>query len=85
MPTVAMFETAGDQVDRLVELGFGRDGGGNSAISVRDWWGRLGEGERRRVDSLEGLDEVEEWELLAGCYAFVWGGKGINWGGGGMS
>lgn len=44
------------------------------AITVADAWRQwVDEEERERVDALEGLDEVEEWDLLAGHYVVVWG------------
>jgi [phosphatase 2A protein]-leucine-carboxy methyltransferase len=36
--------------------------------------------EKQRVDSLEGLDEVEEWKLLAAHYIVLWASKGNGFG-----
>lgn len=36
------------------------------------------EAERERVERLEWLDEVEEWQLLASHYCIAWGWKGQN-------
>lgn len=75
MPTVARYLTLHDQERRLREGGFERAG----AISVDGVWMEWVQGEeKRRVDLLEGLDEVEEWTLLAGHYAVVWGWRGVG-------
>ncbi|KAI9645576.1 carboxy methyl transferase for protein phosphatase 2A [Ciborinia camelliae] len=74
MPTVQKYKTLKDQKDRLAGLGFGTLGGGINAVSIEDVWEHWASGsERERVDRLEGLDEVEEWLLLARHYSVVWG------------
>lgn len=74
MPTVQKYKTLKDQKDRLITLGFGNAGGGINAVSIEDVWEHwVTRGERDRVDRLEGLDEVEEWLLLARHYSVVWG------------
>lgn len=56
--------------------------GAQGAVSVRRWWEReVSEGERERLRRCEGLDEEEEWELLAEHYGFVWGWRGGEVGG----
>ncbi|TAQ91057.1 hypothetical protein B7494_g618 [Chlorociboria aeruginascens] len=75
MPTVGVYMDLKAQRERLRELGFDGDGGGE--VTIRDIWEKwIGDEERERVDGLEGLDEVEEWTLLARHYAVVWGRKG---------
>lgn len=74
MPTVQKYKTLQDQKDRLVALGFGSTEGGINAVSIEDVWEHWVAGrEKERVDRLEGLDEVEEWLLLARHYSVVWG------------
>ncbi|APA06206.1 hypothetical protein SS1G_01313 [Sclerotinia sclerotiorum 1980 UF-70] len=74
MPTVQKYKTLKDQKDRLVGLGFGTAEGGINAVSIENVWENWVAGrERERVDRLEGLDEVEEWLLLARHYSVVWG------------
>ncbi|PQE31324.1 leucine carboxyl methyltransferase 1 protein [Rutstroemia sp. NJR-2017a WRK4] len=74
MPTVHKYKTLEDQRGRLADLGFGVSGGGANAVSIEDVWDKwVVDTERERVDRLEGLDEVEEWLLLARHYAIVWG------------
>ncbi|CAD6447080.1 83e3d3e9-4c85-4ed9-8f21-6410cc421a9e [Sclerotinia trifoliorum] len=74
MPTVQKYKTLKDQKDRLVGLGFGTAEGGINAVSIENVWEDWVAGrERERVDRLEGLDEVEEWLLLARHYSVVWG------------
>ena len=47
---------------------------GTGGASVKDLWDRaVGEEEKERVAGLEMVDEVEEWELLAGHYCVAWG------------
>jgi [phosphatase 2A protein]-leucine-carboxy methyltransferase len=74
MPTLEVYEEVKDQEARLQEAGFVD---GTQALTVRDIWRRWVSGEDRElVDSLEGLDEVEEWELLASHYVVAWGWRG---------
>ena len=54
-------------------------GSGWDAIDIEGVWERWVVGsEKERVDALEGLDEVEEWLVLARHYAVVWGWKGMG-------
>lgn len=77
MPTVQRYKTLDDQKERLIELGFAAPNGGQKAQTVEDIWKKwIPEEERQRLDRLEGLDEVEEWELLARHYGVVWGWTG---------
>jgi len=69
MPTLREYQTPGDQEARLEQAGFNV----SRAFTVKDIWKNWIPGdEKQRVDSLEGLDEVEEWELLADHYVVVW-------------
>lgn len=77
MPTVQRYKNLQDQMGRLEDLGFGEDEGGVSGITIENVWDKwIREVERERVDSLEGLDEVEEWQMLARHYAVAWGWRG---------
>lgn len=71
MPTVDVFKTLSDQEQRMREAGYGAGAGAQTIERIWERW--VGEGERERVDGLEGLDEVEEWQMLARHYAVVWG------------
>lgn len=73
MPTVEVFKTPGDQEERMRGVGFG-EVRWRTVDAV--WEGWVVGGEKERVDGLEGLDEVEEWLLLAGHYIVVWGWRG---------
>jgi [phosphatase 2A protein]-leucine-carboxy methyltransferase len=74
MPTLEAYREPADQVARLKEAGFA---GGARAVTVDEIFERwVSEGEKERVDGLEGLDEVEEWKLLAGHYVVAWGWRG---------
>ncbi|KAK0743588.1 S-adenosyl-L-methionine-dependent methyltransferase [Schizothecium vesticola] len=73
MPTLDVFRTPGDQEERLRGVGFDEV----RQMTVDAVWERwVGAEEKERVDGLEGLDEVEEWLLLAGHYIVVWGWRG---------
>ncbi|KAM7202828.1 putative leucine carboxyl methyltransferase [Rhypophila sp. PSN 637] len=73
MPTLDVFRQPADQEARLRQAGFAAV----RQMTVDDIWERwIDENEKERVDGLEGLDEVEEWKLLAGHYIVAWGWKG---------
>ncbi|KAM7217031.1 putative leucine carboxyl methyltransferase [Rhypophila decipiens] len=73
MPTLDVFRQPADQEARLRQAGFAAV----RQMTVDDIWERwIDEDEKERVDGLEGLDEVEEWKLLAGHYIVAWGWKG---------
>ncbi|PMD47867.1 leucine carboxyl methyltransferase [Hyaloscypha variabilis F] len=81
MPSLRPYKTLLDQKTRLGELGFSKDSGGQEAETVEKIWEQwIPSTEKERVDSLEGLDEVEEWQMLARHYAVVWGWRGsLGW------
>ncbi|KAK0645557.1 S-adenosyl-L-methionine-dependent methyltransferase [Cercophora newfieldiana] len=73
MPTLEVYQQPGDQIRRLQDAGFEEV----EAMTVdRIWEGWVSPEEKERVDGLEGLDEVEEWLLLAGHYIVAWGWRG---------
>ncbi|KAI1271454.1 leucine carboxyl methyltransferase [Xylaria sp. FL0933] len=75
MPTLEEYTGTDKQEIRL------RDSGFDSAHSLtieRIWEDWISVEEKERVDSLEGLDEVEEWTLLADHYSVSWGWRGIS-------
>ncbi|KAI3402249.1 hypothetical protein diail_178 [Diaporthe ilicicola] len=73
MPTLEVYKQPRDQEERLREAGFKEV----RQKTVDTIWGQwVSEEEKERVDGLEGLDEVEEWQLLAGHYIVAWGWKG---------
>ncbi|KAK4140636.1 S-adenosyl-L-methionine-dependent methyltransferase [Dichotomopilus funicola] len=74
MPTLEAFPTPADQEARLRGAGFTA----TRSRTVDGIWDRwVDEAEKERVDGLEGgLDEVEEWRLLAGHYIVAWGWRG---------
>lgn len=73
MPTVATYKEPADQENRLRQAGF-EEVRQTSINEVWEHW--IPYEEKERVDALEGLDEVEEWQLLAGHYIVVWGWRG---------
>lgn len=77
MPSLDLYKTVADQKSRLAEFGFTPAGGGQAAETVEHIWEKwISLNEKERVDALEGLDEVEEWQMLARHYAIAWGWKG---------
>ena len=73
MPTLGVYKEPRDQVQRLRDAGFSEA----RVVTVRDIYeGWVSQGEKARLDRLEGLDEVEEWTLLASHYVVAWGWKG---------
>ncbi|KAI4603264.1 carboxy methyl transferase for protein phosphatase 2A [Pestalotiopsis sp. 9143b] len=74
MPTLEAYREVADQRARLEQAGFA---GGARALTVQDVWARwVSPEDKEAVDDLEGLDEVEEWELLASHYVVAWGWRG---------
>ena len=82
MPTLDAYRDAPAQRARLRDAGFDSV----RAMSVEEIWRAwVPDEEKERVDALEGLDEVEEWNLLAAHYivAWAWRGRGFEgWGDG---
>lgn len=75
MPTLEVYREPQDQEVRLRDAGFEQV----RQLSVDHIWETwVSEEEKERVDSLEGLDEVEEWKLLAGHYIVAWGWRGTG-------
>jgi len=73
MPTLEVYREPSDQAGRLQDAGFTEV----QHMTVDEIWERwVSLEEKERVDSLEGLDEVEEWLLLAGHYIVAWGWRG---------
>ncbi|RGP79449.1 leucine carboxyl methyltransferase 1 [Fusarium longipes] len=83
MPTLKMYPTPEDQQSRMRTAGFDKV----HHMTIEDIWQNwVSPEEKQRVDFLEGLDEVEEWKLLAAHYIVVWASRGNgfeNWGGNG--
>jgi [phosphatase 2A protein]-leucine-carboxy methyltransferase len=80
MPTLEVYKEPKDQEDRLRAAGWEVC----CAYTVeRTWEEFVLQEDQQRVDSLEGLDEVEEWKLLAGHYVIAWGhpswDMGMRW------
>ncbi|KJZ79876.1 hypothetical protein HIM_00590 [Hirsutella minnesotensis 3608] len=77
MPSLERYRDQSSQVSRLREAGFDNIG----HVSVKDAWDHWFDGaEKARLDGLEGLDEVEEWHLLAAHYVVTWGAKKMSLG-----
>lgn len=74
MPSLDAYGTAAAQRTRLRAAGF--DGGAEARTVEEVWKEWIPDEERERVDGLEGLDEVEEWNLLAAHYVVAWGWRG---------
>ncbi|KAI1103984.1 leucine carboxyl methyltransferase [Jackrogersella minutella] len=73
MPTLDAYPDASKQHSRLKDAGFNLV----KSSTIGDMWRKwITEDEKYRVDDLEGLDEVEEWDLLADHYIVTWGWRG---------
>ena len=73
MPTLDVYKEPADQVDRLRRAGFAQA----KVLTVHSIFERwVPQEEKARLDRLEGLDEVEEWMLLASHYVVAWGWRG---------
>lgn len=73
MPGLQAYRNAKDQIGRLIGAGFTTAKYMTIDNSWEDW---VSQEEKERVHQLEGLDEVEEWKLLAGHYIVAWGYRG---------
>lgn len=73
MPTLEDHKEPKDQEERLRQAGFDAV----AQKTVDKLWERwVSLEEKERLDGLEGLDEVEEWQLLAAHYIVAWGWRG---------
>ncbi|KAL9133304.1 MAG: hypothetical protein Q9175_005516 [Cornicularia normoerica] len=73
LQTLKRYGSLEAQAARMISYGLGGTGG----ASVKDLWDKgVEEKEKERVARLEMVDEVEEWELLAGHYCVAWGWRG---------
>ncbi|KAG6011520.1 hypothetical protein E4U54_008040 [Claviceps lovelessii] len=75
MPSLDKYRDQHGQVSRLRGSGFESTGYATIENAWETW---VDQRERERVDGLEGLDEVEEWKLLAAHYLVVWGTRGVQ-------
>ncbi|KAG5950659.1 hypothetical protein E4U53_004629 [Claviceps sorghi] len=75
MPSLDKYRDHQGQVSRLRASGFETTGYATIENAWETW---VDQRERERVDRLEGLDEVEEWKLLAAHYLVVWGTRGVE-------
>jgi [phosphatase 2A protein]-leucine-carboxy methyltransferase len=75
MPTLAAYPDGATQEARLhQEAGLAR---AKHQTIDEIWSAWVASDEQERVNRLEGLDEVEEWGLLASHYVVVWGSQGL--------
>lgn len=73
LQTLRKYGSLEAQAARMKSYGLDRIGGAD----VNTLWEKgVEEKEKGRVASLEMVDEVEEWKLLAGHYCVVWGWRG---------
>ncbi|ROT34826.1 leucine carboxyl methyltransferase [Sodiomyces alkalinus F11] len=73
MPTLECYPLPIDQQTRLLEAGLTQA----KTMTIDEIWECwISQDEKRRIDAIERLDEIEEWQLLAGHYIVAWGWKG---------
>ncbi|RCI09376.1 hypothetical protein L249_3701 [Ophiocordyceps polyrhachis-furcata BCC 54312] len=75
MPSAEHYRDAQGQEARLRDAGFHHVGHA-TVEKIWDHW--VGRAEKARLDALEGLDELEEWRLLAAHYVVAWGTRKIR-------
>ncbi|KAF2971392.1 hypothetical protein GQX73_g2181 [Xylaria multiplex] len=75
MPTLEEYPDTSKQEARLRDAGFDSV---HSLTIERIWEDWVSPEEKERLDNLEGLDEVEEWSLLADHYSISCGWRGIG-------
>jgi [phosphatase 2A protein]-leucine-carboxy methyltransferase len=73
MQTIQKYSSLTAQRQRLRIAGFEAGQGARDVLGLWKEW--IDADERKRVEGLEWLDEVEEWELLARHYCVAWGWK----------
>lgn len=79
MPGLEACPTIDAHVDRLRGVGFEAAQG----QTVGKWWStKVSWEEKQRLRAMEGLDEEEEWVLLAAHYGFIWSWRHGDGGGG---
>ncbi|KAH6702570.1 leucine carboxyl methyltransferase [Verticillium dahliae] len=78
MPTLESYPLPADQEARLRTAGFKHASAQTIEYIWENW---VSPQERERVNGLEGLDEVEEWQLLADHYVVAWAWRGEGFGG----
>lgn len=77
MPSLERYRNPRGQEERLRAAGFETVG----HATVKDAWEAwVDSQEKARLDALEGLDEIEEWQLLAAHYVLAWGAKQTGFG-----
>ena len=73
LQTLRKYGSLEAQAARMKAYGFGGTGGAD----IKELWKKgVDDQEKERVAGLEMVDEVEEWELLAGHYCVVWAWRG---------
>lgn len=73
LQTLKKYGSLEAQAARLKSYGF-EESGGSDVNQL--WKSGVDEKEKERVAGLEMVDEIEEWELLAGHYCVCWGWRG---------
>lgn len=69
LQTIERYSDVEDQCQRLTKYGFEARAIDTSAV----WRSWISQSEKERVDKLEWMDEIEEFELLAQHYCVAWG------------
>jgi [phosphatase 2A protein]-leucine-carboxy methyltransferase len=76
LQTLNKYASLEAQRARLLEQGFETDQAAADIDFIWEHW--VNEEEKERVASLEMLDEMEEWRLLARHYCISWGWRSGN-------
>ncbi|KXL48526.1 hypothetical protein M433DRAFT_495095, partial [Acidomyces richmondensis BFW] len=76
LQTLKRYSSLEAQRERMRISGFIDGQGAMDVSQLYQHAGWITEKERERVEKLEWLDEIEEWNLLAGHYCIAWGWRG---------
>jgi [phosphatase 2A protein]-leucine-carboxy methyltransferase len=76
MPTILKYPTLRSQIDRLKDAGFIHSQDGADVLWLWNNW--VSRAEKARIATLEMVDELEEWELLAKHYIVTWGWRELG-------
>ncbi|KAL2755209.1 hypothetical protein ACRALDRAFT_1077266 [Sodiomyces alcalophilus JCM 7366] len=73
MPTLEKYPLPRDQQIRLLQAGLTQ---AKTMTTDEVWESWISQDEKERIDAIERLDELEEWQLLASHYVVAWGWRG---------
>ncbi|KAJ3122593.1 Leucine carboxyl methyltransferase 1 [Nowakowskiella sp. JEL0407] len=79
LPSLSHYTSVSSHVNRYISRGFNASSG-LTMLEIYKSSNLISPEERSRIEKLEVVDELEEWELLAGHYGLVWALNGDKMG-----